>query len=159
MELSATATVFKILLIHCICSTRTTYLSDHASNNASNQGPWIAKVWFNYLLEHLGRSSDNDFLSPLGHYKYVHLKTTQWSLWCDRRFDTNQDRIHVGRFIPCGKIVVDKKLSSQSMTSWSIEVNYNFYVLLNFTRFSIDSSMGHCTLSKLRSVTSYFEFQ
>ena len=152
MKVHAGAITMKMLYIYYICTTTTVYPSGNSSNNASNQRPWIAKVWFNYLLEHLGRSSDNNLLSPLGHYQYVHLKTTWWSLWCDRQFDTTQDRIHVGRFIPCGKIVVDKKLSLQDMTSWSIEVNYNFYVLLNFTRFSIASSMGQCTFSKLRSV-------
>ena len=101
--------------------------------------------WFAYLSEHLVRITHS--LSVLEHYSDLHSRVSRLQSWCDRH--TSSESQHTGNLqrTPCGKITIKK--SGKIKSIWRIKVNTVFNVILNFTRFSVDASVGRCRHSSL----------
>ena len=103
--------------------------------------------WFIYLSEPLGGKTPG--LSVIEHYSDLHVFVSRLHSWCDRRSTNESELIHNLPLTPCGKFVVSESMPVKMKSAWKIVVNKAFNVLLNFTRFSMDASVGQCRHSSL----------
>ena len=103
--------------------------------------------WFVYLSECLEGKTPG--LSVIELYSDLHVFVSSLNSWCDRRSTSQSELIHNHPLTPCGKFVVSEFMPVKIRSAWIIVVNNAFNVLLNFTRFSMDASVGRCRHSSL----------
>ena len=110
----------------------------------------IPKKWLTYLQEYLQRGSSSVQRVICRHYRQIFFGFKKLHGWCERRLDNNKDTINILSFVPCGKITINLVPPRIPIAHWEVAVNDNFNLLLNFTRFEMDSSFNQCLFSKLR---------
>ena len=110
----------------------------------------VPKVWFLYLSEKLQQSSSTPMRGIFEHHRHLYFSYSRLYYWCDRKFHNNQDSINVVDYVPCGKIIVNRVIQRIPIAHWQIVMNEAFNLLINFTRFEMDSSTNQCQFTNLR---------
>ena len=110
----------------------------------------VPKEWFLYLSEKLQQSSSTPMRGISKHLRHIYFSYSSLYYWCDRRFHNIQDSINVLDFVPCGKIIVNRVIQRIPIAHWQVVVNDAFNLMINFTRFEMDSSTNQCQFTNLR---------
>ena len=103
-----------------------------------------------YLSEKLQQSSSTPMRGIFEHHRHLYFSYSTLYYWCDRRFHNIQDAINVVDYVPCGKIIVNRVIQRIPIAHWQIVVNEALNLLINFTRFEMDSSTNQCQFTNLR---------